>query len=480
MKIQTRRIWPVFLLPVLLLTACAPSAPKTANAADPVSIAAESTRAAAESTNAAAESGNTAGFNESDLLNRAQGYIAEFQAGNFESFLADADEDLASRCPEEKLREQWASVTGTARAFKSLETPEGFADADHYRVDITSLHTKYQVLTAFIFEKDGAVSDVSFSLKPLHIEPESGDTWYETAITVGYDKEKPLNGMLTLPKDTEHPPVVILVQGSGKNNMDSLIGAAGNRVFADLAHGLAEQGIASIRYDKRSYAYPEDVTDIQTEYLCDVKDAVRFAKEESRVDGNRLYLAGHSQGGMLSPKFVSDNPEFKGLISLGGTLRRMEDLILEQNEEMNAGNNKMTPEERETANAAVADLVAKIKALDAGSEASPDVLLYGYPETYWKSLNQIDSLALAKELAAAEYPMLILQGINDFQVLYEKDYALWQETVSENPNAVCIAYEGLSHVFMPGPKEFVQSVYDPPSHVDPAVIQDMADWIDSQ
>lgn len=471
MKIQTCRIWPVFLLPVLLLTACAPSAPKTAN------VAGKTASAAAESGNTV---GNTAGFNESDLLKRAEGYITEFQSGNFDSFLSDASKDLSSRWPEEKLRERWTSLMSSAKAFKNQEPPEVFAGADHYQVDIKSVHTKYQIHSVFIFDQDGTVSDAAFSLEPLNVEPESGDTWYETAISLGYDKEKPLNGMLTLPKDRKLPPVVILVQGSGKNNMDSLIGAAGNRVFADLAHGLAEQGIASIRYDKRSYAYPEDVTDIQTEYLYDVKDAVRFAKEEPRVDGDRLYLAGHSQGGMLSPKFVSDNPELKGLISLGGTLRRMEDLILEQNEVMNAGNNKMTPKERETANAAVADLVEKIKALDAGAEASPDILLYGYPETYWKSLNQIDSLALAKELAASGYPMLILQGINDFQVLYEKDYALWQETVSEDPNASCIAYEGLSHVFMPGRKEFVQTVYDPPAHMDPAVIQDMADWINSQ
>ena len=148
--------------------------------------------------------------------------------------------------------------------------------------------------------------------------------------------------MLTLPDNVKKPPVLILIQGSGKNNMDSLIGASDNRFFADLAHGLAGLGIASIRYDKRSYAYPEDVADIQTEYLYDVKDAVRFAKEDERVDGNRLYLVGHSQGGMLSPKIVTDNPEFKGFISMGGTLRRMEDLILEQNKVMNAGNEALS------------------------------------------------------------------------------------------------------------------------------------------
>ena len=304
------------------------------------------------------------------------------------------------------------------------------------------------------------------------------DTWNEIPITVGYDPEKPLNGMLTLPIDSEAPPVVILIQGSGPNSMDSPIGAAKNRMFADLAHGLAGHGIASVRYDKRSYAYPDDVIDIQTEYLYDVKAAVDFIQTEPRVDKDRLYLLGHSQGGMLTPKLAADNPECKGLISMGGTLRRMEDIILEQNKTLNRQNPALDEKERADADAQITELVDKIKSFTDGSEASPDALLYGYLETYWKSLNVIDSLALARNLAAQEFPMLILQAKNDFQVLYETDYTLWQKTVADNPNADCIAYNGLSHVFMPGKREPMDpSVYDAPAHVDETVIKDIAMWI---
>lgn len=139
-----------------------------------------------------------------------------------------------------------------------------------------------------------------------------------------------MNGLLTLPKGVEKPPVAILLQGSGPNNMDSIIGTGLNRPFADIAHGLAENGIASIRYDKRSYAYPNDVSDVETEYLYDAKEAVRLAKEDKRVDSNRIYLIGHSQGGLLGPKIAQDNPEIKGFVSMAGTLRRLEDIVLTQ------------------------------------------------------------------------------------------------------------------------------------------------------
>lgn len=315
----------------------------------------------------------------------------------------------------------------------------------------------------------------------LSVEPEESDTWYEVPITLGYDPEKQLNGMLTLPKNMEAPPVAILIQGSGRNSMDSPIGASKNRFFADLAHGLSERGVASIRYDKRSYVYPDDVIDIQTEYLYDVKDAIRFALEEDRVNGEELYLVGHSQGGLLSPQIATDHPEIKGFISMGGTLRRLEDMILEQAEPMMAQNTSMTPEEKQAYIDETKAGVARIRSLNADSDARADVLIHGYPETYWKSLNTIDSRNLAAQLAAKQYPMLILHGINDFHISYEVDFEMWKETLAEDENASFIAYEGLSHVFMPGSREsFDGAVYDPPAHVEPQVIQDMADWITAQ
>jgi hypothetical protein len=43
------------------------------------------------------------------------------------------------------------------------------------------------------------------------------------------------------------------VHGSGPNDRDSTVGA--NKIFRDLAEGLASAGIAVLRYDKRTYRY---------------------------------------------------------------------------------------------------------------------------------------------------------------------------------------------------------------------------------
>ena len=74
----------------------------------------------------------------------------------------------------------------------------------------------------------------------------------EERIVIGENTKYPLNGLLTLPVGATNPvPAVVFVHGSGASNMDETVGKL--TPFKDLAHGLARHGIASVRYDKRSF-----------------------------------------------------------------------------------------------------------------------------------------------------------------------------------------------------------------------------------
>ena len=53
----------------------------------------------------------------------------------------------------------------------------------------------------------------------------------------------------------ENAPALVLVHGSGPQDRDETIGGA--RPFKDIAEGLAEKGIAALRYEKRTKAHPE-------------------------------------------------------------------------------------------------------------------------------------------------------------------------------------------------------------------------------
>ena len=119
-------------------------------------------------------------------------------------------------------------------------------------------------------------------------------------VIVGGGTEFPLNGQLVLPDDlTERVPAVVFVHGSGPSNMDEQIYSL--TPFKDLAEGLAERGIASIRYDKRTYAYarkvaklagvPKSVTDRASEILAelDKADLTRHAKALVETEGQLTF-----------------------------------------------------------------------------------------------------------------------------------------------------------------------------------------------
>src|SRR2546421_397489 len=75
------------------------------------------------------------------------------------------------------------------------------------------------------------------------------DAIKETEVTVGKG-EWVLPGTLPLPTGDGPFPAVVLVHGSGPHDRDETIGPS--RPFRDLAGGLASQGIAVLRYEKRT------------------------------------------------------------------------------------------------------------------------------------------------------------------------------------------------------------------------------------
>nr|WP_252195717.1 alpha/beta hydrolase [Bacillus mycoides] len=405
---------------------------------------------------------------------KSAAYLEQFQKNDFDQLYKNVTHEMNSKLPKDEFASKWNALISQLGPALDTES-EVFSSKDkNGKVSITTVHRKNNLQTTFVYTKDGKVTDVQTQLQPLIVKPEKGGKWEESSIKVGYN-EKKLNGLLTLPKGVEKPPVAILLQGSGPNNMDSIIGTGLNRPFADIAHGLAENGIASIRYDKRSYAYPNDVSDVETEYLYDAKEAVRLAKEDKRVDSNRIYLIGHSQGGLLGPKIAQDNPEIKGFVSMAGTLRRLEDIVLTQTtlrlEQENLSNERKK-EELDNTKAGV----DKIKKLNSSDKTE---VILGYPASYWNSLNKIDGASIVKNLSI---PMFIIQGTTDFHVLEKVDYKLWQETLEDKDNVSFKVYPGLSHLFMPGGSadKFDGSIYNKPAHVDSQVIKDISGWINAQ
>lgn len=413
--------------------------------------------------------------NATALEKRSDAYLAQFLKGNFATFYNDSDETMQKSTTADQLSELWAATIQSIGAPSKVSAGVYGKTQGYNTVAVSVECTLYKLNVTFVYDSEGAPAGLAFLAAPKDAPAaQSSGTWQEYSVTVG---ERSLPGMLTVPKNVSKPPVVILVQGSGSSDMNEALGTAPNKPFEDLAHGLAEQGVATLRYNKRTYQYPTEaakVATIQYEMLDDAAAAVKQLSADSRVDGSRIYLLGHSLGGMMAPKITADNPQIKGFVSLAGSLRSLQDIMLDQVKASVAANTALTDQQKAQQLAQSEAMIEQTKTLSDGGGG----YIAGVPTAYWKSLNDIDSKSIVQSLRV---PMLILQGGADFQVYPDKDYELWQDTLSGGKNVTFKLYDGLSHLFMPNQVSSTGApdvtVYNAPNHVDTTVIRDIADWV---
>lgn len=306
----------------------------------------------------------------------------------------------------------------------------------------------------------------------------------EERIVVGENTKYPLNGLLTLPDDTTKPvPAVVFVHGSGASNMDEKVGKL--TPFKDLAQGLARHGIASLRYDKRSFAHgfkllrdkSLEVT-VKVETIDDAILATEFLKKDARIDPERVYIIGHSMGGMLAPRIDAEGGNYAGLIIMAGSPRKLEEIILDQNEAALHSTKGLV-------NWIVKKQVAKFAAMFDGmyqlsdEEAKKKKMGGGTTLYYFKEMGEHPA---SDYLLAIEKPILILQGEKDFQVTADKDFAAYKQLLTGKNNVTFRLCENLSHAFVPsvyGNIMKAKQEYNVEKHISEIVIGEIANWINT-
>ena len=281
----------------------------------------------------------------------------------------------------------------------------------------------------------------------------AGTPMYQEKIIVGEGTDYPLNGLLTFLDGMRGPvPAAVFVHGSGPSNMDEKVMKL--TPFRDLAGGLAGHGIASLRYDKRTFVHARRMTKghrtvtVLEETIEDALLAVELLKKDRRIDPERVFLLGHSMGAMLAPRIDAEGADVRGLILMSGTPYRLEDIVLRQLRQ--AGNGK--------------SLLKPVVALEEKFYSKRFRDLYGMSDDEAKKKKFAGNLTLYyfKEMGrktAADYllesgkPALILQGGRDFQVLAEEDFREFRRLLAGRDNVTFRLYPELNHVF-------VKAIYD--------------------
>ena len=301
-------------------------------------------------------------------------------------------------------------------------------------------------------------------------------------VIIGENTHYPLNGLLTLPDYIEKPvPAVVFVHGSGSSNMDEKVGKL--TPFKDLAEGLAKHGIASIRYDKRTLAHGfKMIRDksiqitVKEETIDDAILATESLKNDSRIDAEKIFIVGHSMGGMLAPRIDAEGGNYRGLIIMAGSPRRLEEIMLDQNADvLNATKGLVRW--------IVKKQIAKITELFDGlyqlsdEEAKKKKVGGGTTLYYFKEMGEHSA---ADYLEKLEKPILIMQGEKDFQATVEKDFEAYKQLLLYKSNITFRLYENLNHAFVPsvyGNIMKAKQEYNNEQHIGEDVIADIANWI---
>jgi len=392
--------------------------------------------------------------------------------------VAKFDQTMAEALPEAKLAQALTSIVQQAGAYQGMSDSRT-AVRDGLRVVVLTCDFANGPVDITVIW-DGQSKVAGLNIRPAAVVTEYRPPDYvtmaafsETAVTVDAGGW-PLGGTLTLPAGDGPFPAVVLVHGSGPSDRDAAFGP--NRPFRDLAWGLASRGIAVLRYDKRTLVHRERVaTDrsltVKDETIDDALAAVTLLRKTSRIRPDRIFIAGHSLGGMLAPRIGKADPALGGLIVLAGAVRPLADSILAQTQYLAELDGTVSADER-TQIADAEAVVTRVATLKPGDPPLTGILASG-PVSYVIDLRGYDPPAAARALTL---PMLVLQGERDYQVTMD-DFAAWRAALAGRADVRLISYPALNHLFFAGSGKSAPAEYRVEGHVDGAVVADIASWV---
>ncbi|HPS81349.1 MAG TPA: alpha/beta fold hydrolase, partial [Candidatus Limiplasma sp.] len=308
----------------------------------------------------------------------------------------------------------------------------------------------------------------------------------ETAVKVGADPYT-LDGILTLPAGASavnKVPGVVLVQGSGPSDMDETIGQT--KLFADIAAAFAQKGIATLRYNKRTYTYGSAMTaeqianlTVEEETIQDAISAGQLLKANECIEPTEVVLLGHSMGAMLAPRIASESVGvFTAMILIAGSPKSLLDVMISQNQDALAaleGDALATAQAQEDE---FEQQVAALTAMKTADEAKA-VTIAGVNGYYFWEMMQTDVCKLIKKL---KLPTYIVQGNEDFQISLEDGIEAYEDGLETKAEFVDYKiYRKLNHLLMlfAGPSEAKGTVeeYNTPAALDKQAGRDLADWV---
>ncbi|NKY86242.1 alpha/beta hydrolase family protein [Nocardia veterana] len=280
----------------------------------------------------------------------------------------------------------------------------------------------------------------------------------------------PIAGTLTLPNGRGPHPAVVLISGSGPQDRNEEI--AGHKPFLLLADTLTRAGYAVLRTDDRGVGGTGGQLDTcdYTDLTDDIAAGLAYLRSRGDIDGTRIGLLGHSEGGYLAP-LAATRPDSRVafVIMAAGPAVSGSEVLLGQNEAMLRHNHADAEEIRDRVGY-ITTLTTLIRSGDreqvrrfaaAHNDAlppdqrQPQSALDQLTTPYFDALIDYDP---APAQRALRIPVLALYGTKDLQVPAAQSAPAARANLAADPYADVHVFDGLNHLMQPAdtgdPKEY--------------------------
>ncbi len=315
-----------------------------------------------------------------------------------------------------------------------------------------------------------------------------------------------LAGTLTIPSGKGPFPAVLLISGSGSQDRDETLFE--HKPFMVLADTLTRRGVAVLRVDDRgvggSTGSPAKAT--TDDFAGDVLAGVTYLKGRSEVNGKKIGLIGHSEGGVIAPIVATRSKDVAFIVLMAGTGLPGEDIIALQGRliaramgaqdkalDWNAKVQKKlvqivksepdSAKAREKMKASVKELLSELpesrkKAVE-GMEQQIDVQIKMLESPWFRHFLTFDP---RPTLARVKCPVLAIVGEKDLQVPPKENLSEIEKALKKGGNTKVTVKElpGLNHLFQTSTTGAPSEYATIEETLSPLALKEMGDWVVAQ
>ena len=289
-----------------------------------------------------------------------------------------------------------------------------------------------------------------------------------------------IGGAVTIPAGAGPFPAVLLISGSGVHDRHGITGELDLGNHETMDH-LAEAGFVGLRYDKQGAGTtPQDADYLErgTQALIDdARAAWAYLLSRPEVDPSRVFVVGHSEGGLVALALATRyGAAVAGIALMASVGRSWEEIGRDQT----ASQGRLVGMSEEQVQAQLARMEEFFELVRSDREWAADEI----PDIHFAAGRTITWLRESLQYAPAEMireataPVLVCHGDKDFQVSPDRDsQRLVDAARSAGVTVTFNRYPGLDHLMKPIEGEStLATYYDRSRRVDPGFLADLAAW----